>query len=382
MLLASALSALCLSVTAQITVTNATFPAAGDSLVYAVDDAPLGINPATASGGGQTWDFSSLQKEDNLSVVYRPASTGNQVADFPGAELVVKNQGGETYFNTKTQGPNQFFQALGYGGADPAGFGLNVVTKFSPPVYERYAPMNFFDIKSQNSNLAVTFPTNQPPLDSLFSGLPVDIDSMRVKIATDRQDIVDAWGTASIPGGTYPVLRQKRTDYTNTTIEVFVALFPGFGIWQDLGSLIGGGGGFGGIDTTITYRFYSNTEKEEIAIATMSNDLSSVQSIRFKNLSSVPVIEAATVDFGGIQAFPNPAVEWVRFDCTNLVSGDYTLKIFNILGKCVWKKNYSLSGTTSFRVDLDDFKKGTYIYSLVDRQGNSVGTKRLVVLKP
>ena len=384
MLLAPVFSALCTLATAQITVTNATFPAAGDSLVYAVDNAPLGLNPATAPGGNQIWDFSTLQKDDNLSVVYRPASAGSQAANFPGADLAIIGQTGETYFNVT----NTKFEALGYAGADPAGFGLNVVTNFTPALYDRYAPMAFFDIKAQQSNISLTFPTDQPPLDSIFGNLPVNIDSMRVRINTNRTDVVDGWGTTTIPGGTYPVLRQKRTDYTTTGIEVYVLLFPGFGNWVDLSTLIGGGGGGGGIgdflgtDTTVTYRFYSDTEKEEIAIATMSNDLSTVESIRFKNITTTPAVEPTPAFAGGIQAFPNPAVEWVRFDCVNLTPGDYTLKIFNIIGKCVWKKNYTLSGTTSFKVELDDFKKGTYIYSLVDKQGNAVGTKRLVVLKP
>lgn len=383
MLLASALSALCACASAQITVTNATFPAAGDSLVYAVDNAPLGLDPASAPGGPQTWDFITLQKDTKLSVVYRPAASGTKVASYPGADLVIIGQAGETYFNVT----NTKFEALGYAGADPAGLGLDVVAKFSPPIYDRHAPMKFFDLNNQTSFLGLSFPTDQPPLDSIFSGLPVDIDSMRVRITTDRQEVVDAWGTVSIPGGTYPVLRQRRQELTTTAIDVYVLLFPGFGQWVDLSTFIGGGGGGGlggflGTDTTFTYRFYSNTEKEEIAIATMSNDLSTVQSVRFKNNSTTPAIEPAITFSGGIQAFPNPAVEWVRFDCTNLAPGEYTLKIFNIIGKCVWKKNYTLSGNTSVRVELDDFKKGTYIYSLVDKHGNAVGTKRLVVLKP
>lgn len=81
-------------------------------------------------------------------------------------------------------------------------------------------------------------------------------------------------------------------------------------------------------------------------------------------------------------AFPNPAVEWVRFDCKNLPESDYTLKIFNIVGKVVWKENYSISGNKSITVELEDFKKGTYLYSLVDKDGNVIGTRRLVVLKP
>lgn len=383
MLLASALSALCLATTAQITITSATFPAAGDSLVYAVDESPIGINPATPSGGPQAWDFSTLQSDDQLSLVYRPANAGSQLANYPGADLVVIGQTGETYFNLT----NSKFEVMGFAGGDPTGLGVNVLAKFNPFVLERYSPMAFFDIKQSTTDLNLAFPTDQPPLDSIFSGLPVNIDSMRVRINTQRLGVVDAWGTATIPGGTFPVLREKRTEYTTTGIDVYVELFPGFGQWVDLGTIIGGGGGGGiggfiGTDTTVTYRFLSNTEKEEIAIATMNNESTEVETIRFKKLTTSSTLEPELDFAGSIQAFPNPAVEWVRFDCTNIPPGEYTLKIFNILGKQVWKKNYTLSGNTSFRIELDDFKKGSYIYSLVDKNGNSVGTKRLVILKP
>ena len=255
MLLASALSALCACASAQITVTNATFPAAGDSLVYAVDNAPLGLDPASAPGGPQTWDFSTLQKDSKLSVVYRPAASGTEVASYPGADLVIIGQAGETYFNVT----NTKFEALGYAGADPTGLGLKVMLKFSPPVFERYAPMNFFDIKSQSSFVGMAFSTDQPPLDSIFSNLPVNVDSLRVRINTERLQVVDGWGTATIPGGSYPVLREKRTDYTTTGMDLYIVIF-GFGTWVDAGTVLGGGGGgFGlGTDTTVTYRKRGN----------------------------------------------------------------------------------------------------------------------------
>lgn len=376
MLLAPALSALFLSASAQITITNVTFPVAGDSLAYAIDDNPVGLNLDIAPGGPKNWDLSTLQADDNLSIVYRPASAGGQAANFPGADLVITGQNGETYFNsTATR-----FEALGYAGGDPANLGLTVLAKFAPPTIERRSPLNFFDINQQTTDLNLPFSTESLP-DSLFQGLPLKPDSIRVRINTQRLEVVDGYGTCQIPGGTYPVLRQKRTEYTSTAMDVKVPILG----WIDLGALIGGGGGLGGflgIDTTVSYRFLSNTEKEEIAIVTMDAQLSNAVSIRYKDLNVSPVFEPAVFAGGSIQAFPNPAVEWVRFDCANLAAGEYTLKIFNIIGKCVWKRSYTLAGTTSFRVELDDFKKGTYIYSLVDKNGNAVGTKRLVVLKP
>ena len=378
-MLLAAFSALCLGASAQITVTSATFPVAGDTLRFAFDESPVGFNPATPPGGGQVWDFSNLSTDDNSEVIYNPASSGIHFSDYPGAEMVVSDQG-ETYLNVTSSK----VETLGYAGADPAGFGVDVISRFVPALIERRSPMQFFDINAQTSDLRLTLPTNQPPLDSVFSGLPVNIDSLRVNITTSRTEAVDGWGTCQIPGGAYPVLRQKRTDYVSTGLEVHVLLFPGFGNWVDLSTLVGGGGlgSFIGTDTTVTYRFYSGTEKEEIAVATMSPDLSQVVRIRYKDNKTTAAPEVNSPGTASISAFPNPAVDWVRFDCTNLPQEDYTLKIFNIIGKVVWKENYQLAGTRSIRVELDNFKKGTYLYSLSDKKGHIVGTKRLVVLKP
>ncbi len=293
--------------------------------------------------------------------------------------MVLANGGGETYFNVT----NMRFDILGYAGADPAGLGVNVLARFSPAFTERESPMEFFDINQYTTNLSLPFSTAQLP-DSLFSGLQFAPDSIRVRVNTNRTDVVDGWGTCLIPGGSYPVLRMKRTEYTTTNLDAYIASpFP-LG-WLDVTSFIAGTGGLGsflGTDTTITYRFYSGTEKEEIAVATMSNDLSSIERIRFKNNETSAFPDVLSPGSVSINAFPNPAVEWVRFDCTNLPQEEYTLKIFNIIGKVVWKESYQLAGNRSIRVELDNFKKGTYLYSLSDKKGKIIGTKRLVVLKP
>lgn len=368
---------------AQITITNSVFPVIGDTLKYATDNNPsASINPATPPGGNQVWDFSELDADENDMVVYRSPNGGQYAGDFPGADVAVIGTNGETYYNaTNTQ-----FQVLGYAGADPANFGLNVVAQFAPALVERRAPVNFFDINSSLSSLRLTFPTDQPPLDTIFDNLPVNIDSMRVKIDTDRLDVVDGWGNCLIPGGNYPVLRQKRTEYQSTGIDVYVNL-GFFGQWVDLSTLVGGGGlgNFIGTDTTVTYRFLSNTEKEEIAVAEMNNEQNAVRSVQFKDAETVSDFEPVFGEAPGnasIQAFPNPAVEWVRFDCANLPKDTYTLKLFNAIGRMVWKQDYQIAGNRSIRIELESFKKGTYLYSLVDSKGKAVSTKRLVVLKP
>jgi Secretion system C-terminal sorting domain len=382
-MLLAVLSALTLSASAQITITNAVFPVAGDTLRYANDVNPVGVNPATPPGGNQTWMFNGLVKDTTIEVVFKSASSGMHFLSFPGAELMQAAGGGESYFNVTPS----TFSVMGYAGAAPGGLGLNATVPLNPALIERRAPTNFFDINSQTSNLRLTLSTDQPPLSTIFANLPVNVDSLRILRSTNRIEAVDGWGTCQIPGGQYPVLRNKRTDYVTSDAELYVVLFPGFGTWVPLSTVIGGGGGGGfgdllGTDTTVTYLFLNGTEKEEIAVATMSNDLSSVASMRFKNNATVDAPVLNSPGTASISAFPNPAIDWVRFDYSNLPQDQYTLKIFNIIGREVWKETYQLVGTHHFRVELENFKKGTYLYSLSNKKGNVIGTKRLVVLKP
>lgn len=369
-------SACCFSLSAQITVTNATFPAVGDTLLYALDPLPSGMESnITPPGGPQTWDFTGIQPVLIRHDAYLNASEGAAASSFPNAEMVLIGLDGETYFD-KTPSA---ISIQGFSGTGGLGLTQALSIKFAPQVPDRRAPLNFFDINVVNSNLNIAFSTDILP-DSINIPIP-GVDSLRVRVASNRTDLVDGYGTANIPGGSFPVLREKRTEFSETKLDAHTFLG-----WVDITDFLGGGGGgiggFLGTDTTITYRFYSATEKELIAEMTVSNDLSSVTYLTVKSIDLVPTHE---VDLSGaptIQAYPNPAVDMVSFEVSNLPTDEYSLKIYNLVGKVVWKENYTLNGNKSIKVDLNNFKKGTYLYSLTDQKGKVIGAKRLVVVKP
>ncbi|MEK7253219.1 MAG: hypothetical protein AAB316_00615, partial [Bacteroidota bacterium] len=80
-------TALCATwVSAQITITNATFPAEGDTLKMAFDAAPPTIE-ITPPGGDQNWDFSDLKLSFDRTLIYRPASEGSVGYQVPNADL-------------------------------------------------------------------------------------------------------------------------------------------------------------------------------------------------------------------------------------------------------------------------------------------------------
>lgn len=384
-------STLSLHAAAQITIPATTFPVVGDTFRYAIDlDPSAAINFITPPGGNQNWDFSGLKFSQTNRTVFLSPNSGSNPAAFPGADLLTKVQGGsESYFNsTATK-----VELMGFVGGGAVPFAPNAIGRFSPALIDRRAPLTYGSANVQSSNLLIPFSVDDLPpfFDSLIATVPGGqfIDSIRVNVQFDQADTVDAWGTLKIPSMStpLPVLREKQVEKSATRMEAKVGLPPPFGGWIDISGFLGGSGfeNFLGSDSSVTFRFLSNVHKEELVAVTANFALDTIQSVRFKNialLTSTPDVPDAAPGTASIQASPNPAIQWVQFECNNLPSDEYTLKIFNIVGKVVWKDTFQAAGRRQVTVNLEDFAKGTYLYSLANRKGIIIGTKRLVVLKP
>ena len=341
---------------AQITVTNATFPAAGDTLRTASDLSPENIvisNP----GGPYTWDFTSLTADSRQVTVFRPAAEGTAVAAYPTADLVIFGAGGgESYFDVTATN----FDLLGFSGEDPTGT-LPIATdfKFSPPIPERRAPLTFIANHTSSSSLALAFSLADLPAEILDSlGIPSGLlDSIRIRVVTGRNDLVDAYGTVMIPGGTYDVLREKRIESTDTRIEVH-ALFLG---WQDVTDIVPIPGF--GRDTVTSYHFLSNTAKEPIAVVTMDSTGLIAVDVEFKDNGAPSAIGDINHDLHPLTLSPNPTTDVLQLDLSALPVSDYTLELFDSGGKKVWTQNVSIQAN---QVSLQSLQAGSYYYRVSD----------------
>ncbi|MDX2279920.1 MAG: T9SS type A sorting domain-containing protein [Saprospiraceae bacterium] len=363
---------------AQIIVTSATFPAAGDTLRYAQALNPNLPNILTPPGGGQAWDLSSLSASNTSKTVYLPATQGQNVSQYPGADMVVLSTAGEQYYNVTSSK----FEWMGYSSNTLFGYNFNVLFKYQPSLIERRALVQFFDISQQTSNLILPIPkADLPP--ALVSQIPNSqlIDSLRIRTNIQILDVVDGWGTLTIPGppslSQYPVLRDKQTRYTTTALDVHS--FLGW-INVPTSSLGGGLSAYLGTDTTVTYRFLNDVAKEEIAVLTLNNAQNAVQSVLYKNNAMVSSIGGTPVsDEPTVRACPNPASDRVRFDCANLPAGTYTLRLFDTAGRVVASGIYPLAGNQSIPMELSRFQKGIYSYRLEDENGKVAVVNWLIV---
>ena len=357
-----------LGLTAQITITNSTFPVAGDTLRTATDLTPAGI-VMTGVGGPQTWDFSSLNPDARQVIAIRPAAEGSASANFPGAELVVIGDvGAETYFDVNATA----FSVLGISGAGAGGgFPVEADLIYSPPLVEREAPLNFFDIDNYTSNATISLPTSAIPsaiFDSL--GIPTGLfDSIRIRITVQRFKVVDGYGTLSIPGGTYDVLRQKQTDYTTTGIDVHTFLG-----WVDIGTLIGGGGLIPP-DTTITFNFLNNVAKEPIAVVTTDSTEVNAAQVEYKDNGVPSALNPLNDEATSIVVSPNPATDQVTIDIKHNLPGNYSFRLFDSNGQRVLDKE---SSSNLEAISLQSLSPGLYIIQVIYEKDQVVGYGKLI----
>ncbi|HXR81227.1 MAG TPA: T9SS type A sorting domain-containing protein, partial [Saprospiraceae bacterium] len=193
-------------------------------------------------------------------------------------------------------------------------------------------------------------------LDSL--GVPTGLfDSIRIRLTIDRTDFVDAFGTCAIPGGTYDVLRVKRTDYQDMHLEIHI---PFLG-WQDVTDLLGAAGF--GADTTITYNFLSNTAKEPIAVLTMDTTGVNVVQVDYKDNGIQIAVEPVIQNQMELIISPNPVSNTATFTLKNIEPGQYTLHLVNMNGQRVWSKEIN---SVSEQVSLEKLSSGIYLYQLLD----------------
>jgi len=364
---------------AQITVTPSTFPATGDVLRYVQAVNPnIAVALFTPPGGNQSWDLSALTPASTFEVSYRPAAEGAFNAAFPAASMVVSSGTDEYYYTSS----DTKFERLGQASSTVGGLPLTAIYQNQPPLAERRAPLNFFDIYQQSSGNLLNWPISAIPGGALI--LPVTPDSVRFRISKNILEVVDGYGTLRLPGALpqseFPVLRLKKTTYLEQRIDAKV---PPLG-WVDVTDVVIQSGSpwapLLGVDTTVTFHYFNDLSKEEIAVLTFNNAQNAVLSVVYKNTTpSTSVVEAPGGALSRLQVYPNPAVSIVTISCTDAPSGVYTFKIFSSLGTVVRESAHLLSENTPIQVVLSTGMNGLYFCRLEDENGRVMGISRLIV---
>jgi hypothetical protein len=359
--------------TAQITITNSVFPAVGDTLHYAFGNQAGAINQIfTPPGGGQTWDLSNLQPSANWDQIMRNPQSGMHDGSFPSASILFHplNSNSEVYWQVTG---NQVLD-LGYFGLDELGLGLNLLFVKTPALEVSWAPINFFDIKQSTSNVLTAF--DAPIAPPILLNLVPTADSFRIRVTYQRLGVIDAWGTMTIPGGTFDVLRKKQTEYKSTAVDVKVAPLG----WIDI-STIGGQQILPlGTDTITTFHFLNDVSKEAIAICTLNTAQNQVTKVQYKALPPPSAIYSPSFN-AVLSAYPNPVLNTLYVHFANDAAGaKVQFSLINDHGIPVLEQTEEASpGEIDVAIPVANLAPGVYTL-LLQRNGVAVGRARVVKL--
>jgi hypothetical protein len=362
-------------ITAQTSLTDAYFPSANDSLqtAIALPQYTRALRLTSATSTAQQWDFSFLRSANNSTAKtterYLSTTDTALLRQFPTAKLVRDIGGGQlaAYNKTATR-----FELLGYKNIDLGGaLRLPLIAKFLQPVLERRAPLAFNTTNRNQSNFVLAFSSDIIP-DTILNNLPIRPDSIRIRFQTDRQDKTDAFGTLSIPGGRYEVIRERRYEITDTKIEARINPLP----WLDITALVLTGQQRPR-DTTIRYYFWSNLAKEPIAILT-TNDRDSVMLAEYKYLKINTSVKNTPNTEGGyaLSIFPNPTTNDVFFGVKIMPStANFSLSIVDNMGRKIAQKTVANETEQRFHIDASKWLAGIYWVYLTDAEGRIWATK-------
>lgn len=360
------------SLFAQITVPATTFPVPGDTLLYAIDNSPGGLDIGPV-GGPYIWEFPFLDQESTEEVLYEAASLGAAFEDFPTSTVFAPGALQDHYYRST----DQVFEEIGYAGSDPLNLGISLSSPYEPPLPLRRAPMQFIDIHTVETDVSWAFPIGDLA-DSLVPQIAL-VDSLRFRIHTSGLDVVDGFGTCIIPGGSFEVLREKKMRETETSIDAYI-LFLG---WLPLSDLISGGSGglfdAMGRDTTLEYHFFSATEKEEIAIVSLDPSTLLPQRVRFKSLPPMTAIPSVVMSEPAARINPNPSYGQFTLSCKGFLSDQYRFSLVSAEGLPIRDIPLELSGDRDIQIALPDLVAGWYAWSISDRQGRRILDGKLVI---
>lgn len=361
---------------AQITVTNATFPASGDKLKLAENSAFSGTLNLGNVGGPQVWDFSVLNTGNVYTESYQKASNGKDAGSYTDADMFIDTDGQEEYFKTSATK----IEGLGFGGTNPI-FGAPVVVRYTKRPILRSAPLTFIGSTSSTGEFKLFLPASVFP-DTLLSAFgSFAPDSVRIEFVSSKTGLMDAYGTLKMQGKSVEVLREKAAVKSQTKIFLKVPLLG----WQNLDFLLSIAqievpefiDGFLGLNETTEYNFYSNTHKE-VLVSASYDSLNVLENLVFADLGGVT---SSTKDINvlSVGVYPNPVSDILKIQTPEWKKGMYLITISDIAGKIVYAEPTELNSDTTKEVNVSKLDKGIYLLSIRDQFNTFTGTAKFIV---
>ena len=347
LLLSFVLLSLTVTFFGQITITNNDIAPIGTTIYLADDDTfSPSIVPGDA-GENKTWNFVDVMANtiDTLNFVSPTATPFG--TEFPEANFALSSNDidGGDYYGYMTRNEDKF-----------ATIGYAISSEDFGEVFSHIEPENIildFPVNYQNSY-------NEVCITDLIIGSPIPgADSMRTKSTVEKETIIDAWGSLTIPMGTFNTLRQRVDE--EQTDSAFMKMS---GIWVFVDA---------SVDNSTNYTWWTN----DVSIGFMlfsidiDNNSGETDAISFFNGSSVGLDETEML---ATKVYPNPASNLISFDFDEMITCEIVL--MNQLGQIV--ANKSVNGQNNIQFDISNLPVGAYIYRATNNAGELLTSGKAV----
>ncbi len=345
-------------------------PEPGDTLFYFTDDLPKMID-VRSDGPDQFWNYAFLKAPYIEFNQVEAAASGKQHKSLPESELMIVNpQGQEEYYAYD----DQWGLTL---------LGGNNLTLGSGSINNRWSldnglplegvKLNYTEEMDVSSTMKSKVSINRLSTD-IQQALGKEVDTVMIQAGISRNIVADAWGRLQIPGGAYDVIRYRVTDLVEYDISTKSA---GAG-WIDVE--VPNTGEFA-TRTMVSFHYISDQYAQPVASVQM-NPNGNPGEVRYMADPLYAYSYKTATPGQWLYAYPNPALSVVRFKLFDVRPGKYQIRFYNILGKLLFEESYEMDGEETIDLNIAQLQRGTYLYSLVDSNGNKLITKRLAVLKP
>jgi len=329
---------------AQITITSADMPDAGDSV--RVSFAASMVDPAP-TGANHVWDFSTLTPTAQDVQIFQSPSTFAVPYNFL-FNIINTSYGAEQFTPDSIAGfqPEDAFNYFKENTGDfrKIGMGMTINSiplpmQYSQPDYIYRFPMDFGNIDSCDAEVEINIPT--------FGTYAQFIH---------RVNEVDGWGQLTTPLGTVNALRLKSIVNTRDSIAPEA------------------GGGFAfDRPTVIEYKWISDESKiPYLQIdATDIGGTPTVTNIIYQDVYQPGVFQLSTenyVENAQVMVYPNPATHVLYLSYHLQQNENLKIELFDVTGKLLdqpmYKQSQAGNNVTSVSIEHLGLKKGMYIMKL------------------
>lgn len=339
---------------AQITVTSDDLIGAGAIVVSDIDTTSL-LSPG-AGGAGQTWDFSAVVTQAYDTIWFmNPGSTPYPDA-FPTANLAawVLTDDMFVYFNSNTQ---ELARIGGVWQVDELG-GMTVTATITPKEVIAGFPMNYLDNYAESFIQQFKAPNPIPALG---------VDSVWIRIYTDKTTIVDAWGSITTPLGTFEALRVRENE---SIIDSVFGFMKGSWILLDVGD-----------DIDESYSWWTDDPNIGFPVLEMSVDTESGFPDDISFLSQEPFygVTEPILAQSAMVIFPNPARDIVNCQFS-IVDFQYCkIALYNIHGKRVKDVFEGKTNQENIVIEVGHLPAGIYYVRM--QAGNELVCRKMIIVR-